>query len=354
MRLIINRDQTLSDDFDLAYTLLLNKTIGLALKLLQGIDKDTFMRGTCEDFLQNVVNLFYTVFLGTNYLNDGENQTRIEQEESRQRLTRLQICDLCEIDAFTCDYKRNLLNIPNQEWIEFIEAYLKKIPYIGPMVIEEYKALPPISKLSLAVAKNMVTKKLTSICTDRMLAKRTKKINLCCPEFQGLETMYGCNTIPKLKKLKRKLKKKFRFKKPKRKHYYKSPKRIKKYFGQPKYRKHFFKKKKFGHKKGLNEEPSTMNSQDKPKFCPQKKKDCKCWICQEIGHYSYECPNTKSNKAQAKAFEEITMVYDLAPLEDAFEYVSSDKELYLIESGSDNRSEDDSSSDSSSEDQDES
>lgn len=220
MRLIINRDQTLSDDFDLAYTLLLNKTIGLALKLLQGIDKDTFMRGTCEDFLQNVVNLFYTAFLGTNYLNDGENQTRIEQEESRQRLTRLQICDLCEIDAFTCDYERNLLNIPNQEWIEFIEAYLKKIPYIGPMVIEEYKALPPISKLSLAIAKNMVTKKLTSICTDRMLAKRTKKINLCCPEFQGLETMYGCNTIPKLKKLKRKLKKKFRFKKPKRKHYY--------------------------------------------------------------------------------------------------------------------------------------
>jgi len=85
-----------------------------------------------------------------------------------------------------------------------------------------------------------------------------------------------------------------------------------------------------------------------------KKKDCKCWICQEIGHYSYECPNTKSNKAQAKAFKEIAMVYDLTPLEDAFEYISSDEELYLMESSSDNRSEDDSSSDSSSEDQDKS
>jgi len=40
------------------------------------------------------------VFLGTNYLNDGENQIRIEQENSRLRLTRLQICDLCELDAF--------------------------------------------------------------------------------------------------------------------------------------------------------------------------------------------------------------------------------------------------------------
>ena len=66
------------------------------------------------------------------------------------------------------------------------------------MVIDEYKALPLISQLSLAVAKNMVKKKLETICTNRMLAKRTKKINLCCSEFLGPETMYGCQTVPKL------------------------------------------------------------------------------------------------------------------------------------------------------------
>ena len=115
MTLIIATYTTLSDDFSLAYTLMLNKTLRLAHKLLKGIDKDQFMRGTCEDFLQNVVNLFYIVFLGTNYLNDGENQIRIEQEESRQRLTRIQICDLCELDAFTCDYEKHLFSIPNQE-----------------------------------------------------------------------------------------------------------------------------------------------------------------------------------------------------------------------------------------------
>jgi hypothetical protein len=211
MLLIISTDDKLSEDFSLAYTLMLHKTVGLSHKLLEGIDKDQFMRGTCEDFLQNVVNLFYSVFLGTNYLNDGENQIRIEQENSRLRLTRLQICDLCELDAFTCDYEKHLFNIPNQEWTKYIEDYLRKIPHIGPMVIEEYKALPPISQLSLAAAKNLVKKKLEKICTDRMLAKRTKKINLCCSEFLGPETMYGCQTIPKLRKWKKKLKKKYRF-----------------------------------------------------------------------------------------------------------------------------------------------
>lgn len=188
------------------------------------------------------------VFLGTNYLNDGENQVRIRQEEARARLTKLQICDLCYLDDFTCDYEKNLLRIPNNEWIGYIESYLRKIPYIEPLCLKEYQELPPVSILSLIVAKNMVQKRLTAICTERLttictertLAKRTKKINLCCPEFQGPETMYGCQTIPQLKKWKKKLKKKYRFSKPRRKKYYKSPKRFKKYFGRPKNKNRFF------------------------------------------------------------------------------------------------------------------
>jgi hypothetical protein len=147
---------------------------------------------------------------GHRYFNAGEGA------DPSLRLTRLQICDLCELDSFTCDYEKHLFNIPNQEWIKYIEDYLRKIPHIGPMVIKDYKALPPINQLSLAVAKNLVKEKLEKICTDRMLAKKTKKINLCCSEFLGPETMYGCETIPKLRKWKKKLKKKYRFSKPRR------------------------------------------------------------------------------------------------------------------------------------------
>ncbi|KAG6764631.1 hypothetical protein POTOM_032110 [Populus tomentosa] len=91
------------------------------------------------------------------------------------------------------------------------------------------------------------------------------------------------------------------------------------------------------HLKGLNDEPKEMSQQDKPKFCPQKKKTCKCWICQQIGHMSYEWPNTNS-KAQTKAFEEIFLEealeqYNLAPLE-TFSDVSSDEELFYLESDS--------------------
>jgi hypothetical protein len=346
MRLIISTDNNMSQDFELAHILMQNKSIGIANDAITGINKDEFMRGTCEDFLQNVVNMLYLCFLGTNYLNDGENQTRLKQEKARARLTKLQICDLCFLDQFTCDYEKNLFSIPNEEWIGYIEDYLRKIPYIGPLCLKEYQDLPPVSKLSVMAAKNMVQERLTKVCTDRMLAKRTKKINLCCPEFQGPETMYGCQTIPQLKKWKKKLKKKYRFKKPKKKHYYKSPKKFRKYFGHPKRKKRFFKR----NSKGLNEEPQELGKKDKPKFCPQQKKSCKCWICQQVGHMSYECPNKGSNKDQAKVFEEIIEAYNLAPLEEAFSDVSSDEDLYYLETSS-SESEYDSSTDTDSTDQ---
>ena len=64
----------------------------------------------------------------------------------------------------------------------------------------------------------------------------------------------------------------------------------------------------------------------------RSKKDCKCWICQEVGHYSYECPNTKTNKAQARVLEEIMEYSNLTPLEDMLSDISDDEDLYLLES----------------------
>jgi hypothetical protein len=68
MRLIISTDNNVSQDFELAHILMQNKSIGIATDAITGINKDEFMRGTCEDFLQNVVNMLYLCFLGTNYL----------------------------------------------------------------------------------------------------------------------------------------------------------------------------------------------------------------------------------------------------------------------------------------------
>jgi len=356
MVLIIQTDDHVRDDFSLAHILMLKKSVGLAHKLIEGLNKAEFMIGTCEDFLQNVVNLLYSVFIGVNYLTDSANQIKLEQENSRLRLSRLQICDLCELDAFTCDYEEHLFNLPNQEWIKYIEDYIRKIPHIGPLVIKEYQELPPINKLSLAVAKNLVKAKLEKICTDRMLAKKTKKVNLCCSEFLGPETMYGCETIPKLRKWKKKLKKKCRFSKPRRKQYYRDSKKFRKYYNKSRYRRRFFKKPKHKSRntRALNDEPETVQPKDKAKYCPQKKKDCKCWICQEVGHYSYECPNTKQNKAQARVLEQIMSLEYLAPIEDTLSDLSDDESLYLLETdteGDYELSDSDSSTTSDSEDQ---
>jgi hypothetical protein len=116
----------------------------------------------------------------------------------------------------------------------------------------------------------------------------------------------------------------------------------------------FFKKYRPRNTKALNDEPQALGNKDKPKYCPQKKKDCKCWICQEVGHYSYECPNTKNNKTQARVLEEIMSLEYLAPIEDMLSDISSDEELYLLESDTEGNyelSDNDCSTTSDSEDQ---
>jgi hypothetical protein len=65
---------------------------------------------------------------------------------------------------------------------------------------------------------------------------------------------------------------------------------------------------------------------------------------------SYECPNKGSNKDQARVFEEIIEDYNLAPIEEAFSDVSSDEDLYYLETSS-SESEYDSSTDTDSTDQ---
>lgn len=59
---------------------------------------------------------------------------------------------------------------------------------------------------------------------------------------------------------------------------------------------------------------------------------------------SYECPNTKPSKAHAKVFEEMFLEealeqYNLAPLE-TLDDVTSDEELYYLESETDSETDD--------------
>ena len=84
-----------------------------------------------------------------------------------------------------------------------------------------------------------------------------------------------------------------------------------------------------GEKRGTLEKEIIIKTKDKKNdYCPNKKENCKCWYCQEEGHYANECPKKKDKKDLTKQIE-IAKSCFMEPLEESddnldyiFEYVS--------------------------------
>ncbi|UME39645.1 coat protein [Pueraria virus A] len=338
MRLIVQTDDRLRDDFDLIYTLALNKATGNAKKFMENMDTTLFKSGSGEDYLRHITNSLFTVFVGKNYLTAGEREKQKEAEEARNRMVRLSICDLCELESFFCDYETALMKVPILEWPAYVESFIRKVPLVGTLVLPEYNTGDSYQRSSLAWAKDLLRQQIEKVCRERQLRKSLKNINLCCPEFQGPETMYGCNTPEGISRWKRKIKKKYRWKKA-------SGKKRRKY-SQKKKKGKFFKKKYRRNNRELQEgqQVSDPKETDKRKFCPQGKSTCKCWICNEVGHFAKDCSKRTAQVNKALTFineHNLEYVYT-----DDEEY-SSDEEFYLLESEDEECYESDSSEDSS-------
>ncbi|KAL2513062.1 Uncharacterized protein Adt_18662 [Abeliophyllum distichum] len=134
--------------------------------------------------------------------------------------------------------------------------------------------------LAITITRNLLAEK----CKEAHLIKTSKVVvarnpRICCNQYlDRISGLYGC--LPEKKQNKRR-----QIQKPRRKNY-----KIMKY-KQP-YKKKFFRKKKYF--KRYNKTPrkgrKDSKKEDKKKFCPQKKKNCRCWLCNKIGHYVNECP----------------------------------------------------------------
>ena len=124
---------------------------------------------------------------------------------------------------------------------------------------------------------------------------------------------YECKTGNTKKYFKSKYKTRYKKK-------YKFFKRNKKY--KPKYKGRYFYKK--------NDNPN-----NKSKFCPKGKKNCRCWICNEEGHYTNECPNRKNHHQKTIIFYQAQSI-GLEPIEYEF---SDLEECYILNESSESNSE---------------
>ena len=154
-----------------------------------------------------------------------------------------------------------------------------------------------------------VRNKLSDWCGDAILAKVTrglkKRISLCC-DAPKMPLMIGCESPYYYDKIKRKYKKK----------------KI--------YKKKYFKKRKTGYykKKGYKK-----TSKPTYKRNDNKVKECRCYYCNEIGHYANKCPKKfDKNKKKFEIDDDINNMIEIGDFVQInnFENIDSDESLFVL------------------------
>lgn len=154
------------------------------------------LNSTGEEFLGLFSSALYTFFLGKNFLEGGiSNEVLKLQNEARMKLTKLQICDICELDNFNCEYEKYFYELSGGEYQTYVEMYLRKIPIVGKEAEERYNAEKDQSefdKSSLTYAMELVRDLVSRKCEVHYEAKKLKKFRYkCCNKFVE-PTQFGC------------------------------------------------------------------------------------------------------------------------------------------------------------------
>ncbi|KAL2504914.1 CCHC-type domain-containing protein [Abeliophyllum distichum] len=247
------------------------------------------IQGDIPNFIKRVVEQIYKQFTGQTYEIFKKTRSTIEEADVMNHLEKISICDMCYFEEFTCEYSKYYYICINDQWKSLTEKFMRKLPepYNNEVMMifneaiekqenskENFKVNLQIDHsfgLAITITRNLLAEK----CKEAHLIKTSKVVvarnpRICCNQYlDRIPGQYGC--LPEKKQHKRK-----QMKKPKRKNY-----RFKKY-KQP-YKKKFFKKKKYFKKynKAPKDRKKKSTKDDKKKFYPQKKKNCRCWLCNE-------------------------------------------------------------------------
>lgn len=240
---------------------------------------------------------------------------------AKTMLTNMQLCNICFLDQFYGDYEKYLYSLSDQnDYKKYIQDYLLKIPFVGEKALDRFNTERSHStEYSLGFAHKIVKEEISKVCNLTRKQKQLKSFSKkCCEKIVEQPCEYGCKTSSKSYK-----------------------KKYKKYTTKYQFRK---KRKPFKPGKYVKKKSHKKFSNDKQKFCPKSKNNCRCWICNE-GHYANECPNRKKHDGKSQMLEQ---VYSLGyiPIEDPYE---DTQEVYSIEKLDPGSKESDSNESSSSE-----
>lgn len=298
MKLIIENNRDVYSNLDTTLQLFKDQTSGIVKDFLEHTDLTPLMgpnrSNSVEDYFRHMVNAIYTTFIGKDYFNRAAETVEQEREAAKAKLIRMSMCDndLCNFESFTCEYEKSFYKIAPANRPKFAKSYIRKLPGISEQVMKKFLQESAIAQQGMGVAIKNAREVLAEYCRQRKMKKMTKNIKLCCDDIWGVDGDYSCKVRAYKKK-----KKKYSSKKEKYKRKYKRKYRM--YSGKKKYRKKYAGRY-YKRRKDIREDVTG----EKKKFCPAQKKDCKCWLCHEEGHYANACPQRHKHGVKAMIAEQ--------------------------------------------------
>nr|GEV57161.1 hypothetical protein [Tanacetum cinerariifolium] len=184
--------QTNQEDFQMAksvLTLIEHKTEGNIQSLVKQAQWNEYLHGI--DFFDSIIDVLYTMFVGIDYHGNKDLEIIKEQDQARRSLKKIQLINICSLDEYTCLYEKYLYKVPLGEHLQWIKAYLMKIPIISEQTIQRWKNEGnTISKNSLAFATRLAKEEIAKICNDRYKQKKLKSLSKrCCKNIIDMENL---------------------------------------------------------------------------------------------------------------------------------------------------------------------
>ena len=75
------------------------------------------------------MGLIYQEFIGYNIFENKEKSNIFLHEKAVAHLNQMQICNMCEIEKFICEYQKYYYQINNQTKEIYKEIFIDKLPY---------------------------------------------------------------------------------------------------------------------------------------------------------------------------------------------------------------------------------
>lgn len=288
------------------------------LQDLTETDKAILIGSKAIETLEKITIQIYKQFTGYDKTDES---VELLNKKNWHHLVNLSICDMCYLENYICEFEKIYYALTPQYQKQAIGMFFNKLPIEIAFEVES-SFQTAVNEGSLAYTlggrKTAIRNWLKKQCTQETIRK--SNIKLCCKNITDPIGKYGCE---KPRSSRKKRFKKYPYKKRFRKSSYKRFNKYKKY--NPK---RYFRKRRFGKKK-------------QQEYCPKGKKDCKCWICEEIGHYANECPQKSKKKEKT---EVLKMAFDigLEPIEELSD-IESNESIYSYSSDEESSEEEESS-----------